>query len=1376
MQNSTRIFKFLLIALLLFTGPLVFGQSILNPTDTLVNYDTAHKPIVPNNGVIAKWVRTPRLSWNTTGYKAYIYNGNPFRLYFPKSYNPTANDGKKYPMLIFQHGVGEGGTVYDNEYQLFHGGDIFKAGVDNGTFDGYILCMQTTGSWGVNQFAAFKDIIDYMVANNKLDPFHVTGNGLSGGGAGTWAMYLAYPTYESGIVPMSGVDIAYKSSSIVNEVKYTPIWNIHGGQDGSPAPFTASQVADAMAAGGANYTDLNMTTQGHDTWDSTWSMPAFWPFMNKAYAANPWTLFGRTQFCPGDPINVTIGLCAGFQAYQWRKDSVIINGATSNTITATTTGRYDARIERGGIWSDWSHVPVVLSIKTPTITPPISVSGAMSNVLPGADGMTSVNLQVPDSGYTSYTWKKVGSDAVIGTQRILAVSQPGQYIVSVTQQFGCSSVYSPAFRVVNAAGPNAPSAATNLVSNALSFTQVELDWARNPNPVNPETGFEVYRSLGSGGPYTFAGLVPADTVRFVDQGLKPNVKYYYVVRAVDSTGAAALSNETSVVTQSDKTAPAAPANLKVVTTNQSSISLTWNSATDNVSVSKYFVYVNGAKSYIVTAPDTNFVVGGLDSSKQYSFAVTAADGSGNISVQSNQISAATVINGLTYSYYTTQNAWNVLPAFSTLTPVMTGNMPNVSIANATQASNYGYVWTGYIRIPVAGSYTFATSSDDGSAMWFNTLTPGSISTATVNNDGAHGTQQIISTAMTLQPGVYPVCYEFFQAGGGAVMGVSWACTALFGDNAQHTIADTYFASPFVPAGTAPAMPVQIHATATAYNRVNVTWVDSSNNESGFEVYRSVSSSGPYSIITTTAANVVSFTDSTVQPSTTYYYEVQAVNQYGASGFDPASLGGIQYSFYTNFTASNLSTLKTLTPALTGTLTNVSLSPATTTTNYAFKYQGTISIPTTGSYTFYTASDDGSDLYIGGFDSTHLVVRNDFLQGTTERSGVLTLAKGAYPIFVTYFQQGGGAALTASYQGPGITKQNIPAAAFVNTNSIATTLPLPATPSAPYQLVAWALSSSRTGLSWQDSSGTVTGFQVYRSVADTTHFVLLGTVAVNSYTDTALFANSTYYYKVNATGVGGNSAATAIVSVRTLDNLPVITKLSAQQVRYGTTVALPLSATHVGGGVLVYSGINLPGFAHLTDNHDGTASLAFSPAVTDQNTYPNLGVAVTDGFGGADTTIFSLVVNNSYAPVIDTVAAYSMNEGDSLSITLNSHEQNTSDTLAVAVSGVPAGYVLTPVSNGVAKLVLHPGFAASGVYTVQVKVTNNNGLSAVRTFGVTVKDRSPNTSIYAHVAYQDAVGLPWNSLLGTSTSNLLDSAGNTTTVGLNFSPSNWWTPL
>jgi hypothetical protein len=216
-----------------------------------------------------------------------------------------------------------------------------------------------------------------------------------------------------------------------------------------------------------------------------------------------------------------------------------------------------------------------------------------------------------------------------------------------------------------------------------------------------------------------------------------------------------------------------------------------------------------------------------------------------------------------------------------LTPVATGVSSNTDLTKATQSTNYGFLWQGYIQVPVNGTYIFQTTSDDGSALWFNSLTP--TGTRTVNNDGAHGSQSRTSSAITLTAGIYPICIEYFQAGGGANMSVSWACSALFGDNTQRAIDNKYFVGTPVAVGSVPALPTNITATAAAYNNINLTWKDNSNNETGFEVYRSTSLAGTYNIVGTAAANTTAFSDTTLSPSTTYYYKLQAINKYGNSG-------------------------------------------------------------------------------------------------------------------------------------------------------------------------------------------------------------------------------------------------------------------------------------------------------------------------------------------------------------------------------------------------------------------------------------------------------------------------------------------------------------
>jgi len=438
--------------------------------------------------------------------------------------------------------------------------------------------------------------------------------------------------------------------------------------------------------------------------------------------------------------------------------------------------------------------------------------------------------------------------------------------VSVTEKYGCSSIFSPPFKVINANGTPAPDAASSLVATTISKNS-KFNWIgqNKLSPANNETAFEIYRGTNAGGPYTYAGNTPADTLSFIDKNLTPNVKYYYRIRAINNNGASALSNEAWSITESDKVAPSAPGNLIITGTTNSSVSLAWDSATDNVALDRYEVYVNGIKSY--STDKTSMVVGGLKSLQQYTFYVKAKDISGNYSTPSNQVSGATVSQGLHYKYY--EGSWSVLPDFTTLSPVKQGTSSNTDISVRNRDDQFGFLWEGYIHVPVSGTYKFETYSDDGSALWIGQYNPAA--TPLVNNDGLHGSQYASGT-ITLQAGVYPISMVFFEQGGDQVMQVYWTSSQAFGDNNRHLIDDQYFKDSYTSSGTAPFPPGNLSATGTAYNTIQLSWNDNSNNETGFEIYRSTSPDSTFSIIATTGANITSFADSSLSSSTTYYYK------------------------------------------------------------------------------------------------------------------------------------------------------------------------------------------------------------------------------------------------------------------------------------------------------------------------------------------------------------------------------------------------------------------------------------------------------------------------------------------------------------------------
>ncbi|MGI8966564.1 MAG: N-acetylmuramoyl-L-alanine amidase, partial [Limisphaerales bacterium] len=81
---------------------------------------------------------------------------------------------------------------------------------------------------------------------------------------------------------------------------------------------------------------------------------------------------------------------------------------------------------------------------------------------------------------------------------------------------------------------------------------------------------------------------------------------------------------------------------------------------------------------------------------------------------------------------------------------------------------------------------------------------------------------------------------------------------------------------------APAAPGGLWASASSPSQVNLTWLDSSNNEDNFIVSRSISG-GAYSDIVTLGANVTAWSNTGLVPGTTYSYLVRARNGGGTSG-------------------------------------------------------------------------------------------------------------------------------------------------------------------------------------------------------------------------------------------------------------------------------------------------------------------------------------------------------------------------------------------------------------------------------------------------------------------------------------------------------------
>jgi chitodextrinase len=98
-----------------------------------------------------------------------------------------------------------------------------------------------------------------------------------------------------------------------------------------------------------------------------------------------------------------------------------------------------------------------------------------------------------------------------------------------------------------------------------------------------------------------------------------------------------------VVSTADAQAPSTPTALQSTAHTDTTVTLSWTAATDNVGVSGYQVHqITGASSAVVaTAGGTTATVTGLTAATSYTFGVTAQDAAGNTSGQSTTVTVTT---------------------------------------------------------------------------------------------------------------------------------------------------------------------------------------------------------------------------------------------------------------------------------------------------------------------------------------------------------------------------------------------------------------------------------------------------------------------------------------------------------------------------------------------------------------------------------------------------------------------------------------------------------------------------------------------------------------------------------------------------------------
>jgi len=390
--------------------------------------------------------------------------------------------------------------------------------------------------------------------------------------------------------------------------------------------------------------------------------------------------------------------------------------------------------------------------------------------------------------------------------------------------------------------------------------------------------------------------------------------------------------------------------------------------------------------------------------------------------------------------------------------------------------------------------------------------------------------------------------------------------------------------------------------------------------------------------------------------------------------------GVNYEYYEG-SWSALPNFNALTAITTGTGAGFSLAPRSRNDNFAFRFTTTLTLASGGNYTFYTTSDDGSQLFVNGAQ----VVNNDGLHGPQERSGSINLPTGEHSLVVTFFERTGGESLNVQYAGPGISKRSLSGSILSvasNGGGVANQAPMLATPT-----------DQTTEL------GAVAGLHIAAFDPDGTaiSFAAQGLpVGASINAATGLISgqlNTPGTYNVNVTASDGFSSVSAgFVWQVVADNVaPVLVVPGAQTGIVGQGVTLAVTGSDANGDVLSYSASNLPPGLAIQ-----TTSGLISGSLQSAGNYLST-ITVSDGTLTNSGTINWTVQNQNVPPVLVNPGNQSSTLGTNATLALSASDAN-GDSITFSAQGLPPGLSLSgsQISGTVSAL---------GTYSVQIAASD-----------------------------------------------------------------------
>jgi predicted peptidase len=152
----------------------------------------------------------------------------------PSYYDSTS---KKYPLLIFVHGVGElGNGASDLKKVLVNGVPRLLEEKKfppkftiNGVDYSFVVLSPQFKEWP--KPADVNELINYAIKNFRIDEKRIYVSGLSMGGGATWEYAVNFPSRPAAIVPICGAYWSNKEQFAGVAKENLPVWAFHNEDD-----------------------------------------------------------------------------------------------------------------------------------------------------------------------------------------------------------------------------------------------------------------------------------------------------------------------------------------------------------------------------------------------------------------------------------------------------------------------------------------------------------------------------------------------------------------------------------------------------------------------------------------------------------------------------------------------------------------------------------------------------------------------------------------------------------------------------------------------------------------------------------------------------------------------------------------------------------------------------------------------------------------------------------------------------------------------------------------------------------------------------------------------------------------------------------------